>query len=183
MTERVDMEKIYRQYKQTIMLPPTEVKPEEEPSFLEQYQETISKPLAEITKASPEAYKESVPQMISGSGKGTVSGIGGLPGEAVGLASGILNMIAPVDYKGEEHDPNKSVGERFEEGYNAVPFKISDINDGLTQAGWKTDELGDLFTGVAEFVSPFAATTKGLKTGAEVIKKGAKAIKNKGKSK
>ena len=92
-------------------------------------------------------------------------------------------MIAPVDYKGEEHDPNKSVGERFEEGYNAVPFKISDINDGLTQAGWKTDELGDLFTGVAEFVSPFAATTKGLKTGAEVIKKGAKAIKNKGKSK
>ena len=188
MTETVDMEKIYKLYKQNIMLPPIEVTPEsEEPSFLEQYQETVSQPLADITKASPETYKKVVPEMISGSTKGTVSGIGGVPGEIVGLASGILNVVMPYNVKGEKHDPNKSVGEKFSEGYAAVPLKISDIRDGLTQAGWKINEIEnelnteDLFTSLFEFVSPFGVSGKTIQSGVKAIKN--KTTKNKAEEK
>lgn len=167
MTDRVDMDAIYRQYKRDIMLPPIEVTPEEEPSA---YEKAILQPLAATTKESPEAYGEAVPDILSGTAKGAISGVAGLPGELGGLVSGILNSVMPYDYNGKEQDPNKSMGERFAEGYDAVPGKIEDVREGLTAAGWKTDELGGLFESIAEFVAPFGATKNTAKGAINVVK-------------
>lgn len=132
---------------------------------------TASELLVASTKAMPEAYAEGVPKMISGGTKGLVSGIAGTPGELVGLASGILNAIMPMDYTGQEHDPEKSRLDRFIEGYEAVPIKTSDIREGLTKAGWKVDEIGEPLETVMEFVGPGALTKETITKGIEVVGK------------
>ena len=93
--------------------------------------------------AMPEAFKEVVPEVASGSLKGLISGIGGTPGEVAGLLSGLMNTISPRNYKGEPHAEGMSIGDRFIQGYEAVPFKTEDIRDALTEAGLKIEYLNE----------------------------------------
>lgn len=120
--------------------------------------------------AMPEAFKEVVPEVASGSLKGLISGIGGTPGEVAGLLSGLMNTISPRNYKGEPHEEGMSIGDRFIQGYEAVPFKTEDIRDALTEAGWDVEGMGEPFEFITEFIGPSKAVTGAAKAGVSKVK-------------
>ena len=177
MAEQYDMDAQWKSYKQSINLEPIIVTPNEQPiDTMSAYEKAISGPLADITKATPEAYKEAVPKVLGGGAKGLITGTLGAPGEVVGLISGILNAVSPADFEGNPHDPNKSAYDRFTEGYAAIsklkiagkeiPLQMEGVSQALQDIGWDTSGLGDPFQFLTEFVGgPLTAA----KIGKDVI--------------
>lgn len=162
MTNQVDTDARFMEYEASkLMLPRIDITPD---------QMTPEEIQLESTKAMPQAYVEGVPQMISGIGKGAVTGIGGTPGELVGLVSGLLNAISPKDYQGQPHDPNKDRLTRFIEGYDAVPGKMEDINKFLSEQGWDVEGLGEPLQDIMEFIAPGALTAKNIKRVVKSVK-------------
>lgn len=127
--------------------------------------------LVQSTKAMPEAYATVVPEALSAGAKGTVTGIAGLPGEFVGLASGIMNVVSPKNYKGETHDPNLSILDRFLQGYEAVPIRMKNVDEWLTQQGWEVGEIGEPIKDLLEFIAGGSVTKESIKGTVSGVKK------------
>lgn len=143
-----------------IMVDPIVVSPKEDPSFMDTYAAAVTEPLADVTKATPDAYKK----MAGATAKGGVQALG-TPMDIVGLLGGLLNMASP--------DPEgKGNLAQFEEIYGAIPFTSEDIKGMLEDAGWKYEEGPEQAAELIGEVGPVTeVVAKGVK---KIIKKKAK---------
>jgi len=151
----IDTDARFLQYQASkIVLPEIEIEPEKTPI----QDMTPMEMMVESTKAMPQAYQTAVPEAISGGAKGAITGVVGIPGEALGLISGLLNAISPKDYKGQPHNPDSSILERFVQGYEIVPGKMEDVDEWLTEKGWEVGEIGEPIKDLMEFIAPAGVT-------------------------
>lgn len=132
------------------------IMPDRERTFMESFMD-VQQQQVDITKATPEAMQE-----VGGAvAKGAIMGTLGAPGDLIGLATGLLNMLTD--------DPaEKGNLMQFAEGYDAVPFTSEKVGEVLESLGWKKYE------GVAEgaqLVGEVAAPVGGAET---IIKKAVK---------
>ena len=132
------------------------IMPDRERTFMESFMD-VQQQQVDIAKATPESMKE-----VGGAlAKGAIMGTLGAPGDLIGLATGLLNMLT-VD---PEEKGNLM---QFAEGYDTVPFTSEKVGEVLESLGWKKYE------GVAEgaqLVGEVAAPAGGAET---IIKKAVK---------
>lgn len=104
------------------------IQPERERKFMDAVME-VQQQNVEATKAMPEAMMETGGALLKGAIKGAV----GAPGDLIGLATGLMNMLTD--------DPEEKGNlMQFAEGYNAVPFTSEKVGEVLEQLGWKKYE-------------------------------------------
>lgn len=132
------------------------IMPDRERTFMESFMD-VQQQQVDIAKATPEAMQE-----VGGAvAKGAIMGTLGAPGDLIGLATGLLNMLTD--------DPEEKGNlMQFAEGYDAVPFTSEKVGEVLESLGWKKYE------GVAEgaqLVGEVAAPVGGAET---IIKKAVK---------
>ena len=132
------------------------IMPDRERTFMESFMD-VQQQQVDIAKATPEAMQE----VGGAAAKGAIMGTLGAPGDLIGLATGLLNMLTD--------DPEEKGNlMQFAEGYDAVPFTSEKVGEVLESLGWKKYE------GVAEgaqLVGEVAAPVGGAET---IIKKAVK---------
>ena len=132
------------------------IMPDRERTFMESFMD-VQQQQVDIAKATPEAMQE----VGGAAAKGAIMGTLGAPGDLIGLATGLLNMLTD--------DPEEKGNlMQFAEGYDAVPFTSEKVGEVLESLGWKKYE------GVAEgaqLVGEVAAPVGGAET---IMKKAVK---------
>lgn len=156
-------------------------------TYFEQGPITQFDPAPELAYGSPitleDVQKHKDPMEAVAFGKGVVQGTLGLPGDVVGLVSGLVNMIPTLDGKGWIQPEGKtwtesSLGEKFQAGMNAAPLKTEDISqfldEGLKKVGIDLSQFKTAQT-VGEVVAP----GKAIETGTKAVGKALNKVKGK----
>lgn len=152
-------------------------------TYFEQGPITQFDPNPEASIATPltleDVQKHKDPMEAVAVAKGVVQGTLGLPGDMLGLVSGLVNMIPTIDGKGWIQPEGKSWteashAERFQAGMNAAPLTTEDISgfldEGLKMIGVDVSQFKTGQT-AGEFVAPGKAIEVGTKTIGKALNK------------
>lgn len=132
------------------------IMPDRERTFMESFMD-VQQQQVDIAKATPEAMQEIGGAAVKGAIKGTL----GAPGDLIGLATGLLNMLTV--------DPEEKGNlVQFAEGFDTVPFTSEKVGEVLESLGWKKYE------GVAEGAELVGEIGAPVGTAETIIKKAVK---------